>query len=231
MIETIGILSSILGLIGVVWAIINFVFKPYFRRQEEFKKICTLVDDSYKRWKELSYSARGGTIISHDDFLVVNKYRSKFKKKTPEIKAYLLRSAIQNGLGGNWGSWLEMNRNNKKILLPLFLALNKSAGFRPAWRSAYILEKLFSGNISEIDSFILENKIYKINNEPILDVIKKCNVESELLKITKNGNKEDGEKCQYVIEEIETFSKIINSFLKEQSITVTSCNTTQITCT
>jgi len=168
MVEQIGIIASILGIIGAVWAFIKFVFNPFFKRREEFKNICVVVEDSYKRWQELDFSSRGGAMISHADFLIVNKYRSKFKRKNSGLKSYLFRNAIQNGLGGNWGYWLDMNNDNKSILIPLFLALDKSGGLRPAWRSAYILEKIFQQNVDEIDSFIGKNKTMQINNNPIL---------------------------------------------------------------
>ncbi len=218
MIEKIGILASILGILGTIWAFIKFVFNPYFKNREEYKNICIVVNDSYKRWKDLSFSARGGAMISHDDFLTVNKYRHKFKKKNSEIRAYLLRNAIQNGLGGNWGFWLDMNKNNSNILLPLFLILDKSAGLRPLWRSAFILEKIFLRNINELDRFVTENKRISTNDKSILEIIRNNSVETEMLKLVKQGTKEEKTKIKYVIEECKTFSKEIDDFTKEQSI-------------
>ena len=218
MVEQIGIVASILGIIGAVWAFIKFVFNPFFKRREEFKNICVVVEDSYKRWQELDFSSRGGAMISHDDFLIVNKYRSKFKRKNSGLKSYLFRNAIQNGLGGNWGYWLDMNNDNKSILIPLFLALDKSGGLRPAWRSAYILEKIFQQNVDEIDSFIGKNKTMQINNNPILDIIKNKKVESEIHNMIKKGKKEEREKIQYLIEEFEKFSKEIDAFTNRQTI-------------
>jgi hypothetical protein len=216
--DKIGLIASVLGIIGAIVAFVQCIFKPYFKRRVEFKNICIVVEYSFKRWKELDYSTRGGAMISDEKFLVVNKYRLKFKKKNSEIKAYLFINAIQKGLGGNWGFWLDMNKDNKSIILPLILTLNKSAGLRPAWRSAFILEKIFLRNIDKIDSFVEENEKFHINNNSILDIIKNNKVESELLKISKKGTNEEREKLQYVIEEFEKFSKEINTFTKEQTI-------------
>jgi hypothetical protein len=179
-----------------------------------------VVNDSYERWKELGYTVRGGSMVSHDDFLIVNKYRSKFKNKSPEIKAYLLRNAIQNGLGGNWGFWIDMNKDNKLILLHLFLSLDKSGGLRPAWRSAYILEKIYSNKSSEINKFISENKEFNLNQKYFLDLIKGNSVEKELQKLTKRGTKEEKEKLRFVEEEILKFSKPANEFSKYQTIVI-----------
>ncbi len=218
MVEKIGTLASILGILGAIWAFIRFIFNPYFKKREEYKNICIVVNDSYKRWKELNFSARGGAMVSHNDFLVVNKYRYKFRKKSPEIRAYLLRNAIQNGLGGNWGFWLNMNKNNNNILLYLFLILDKSAGLRPMWRSAFILEKLFLRNTNELDRFVIENKKINIENKTILEIIRNNSVEEDMYNLVKNGTSEEKEKIKYVIEECKTFSKEVDDFTKKQSI-------------
>jgi hypothetical protein len=218
MIEQIGIVASILGIIGAIWAFIKFVFNPFFKRREEFKNICVVVEDSFTRWQKFDFSLRGGAMISPNDFLIVNKYRSKFNGKSSELKSYLFRNAIQNGLGGNWGYWLEMNKDNESILLPLFLALDKSGGLRPTWRSAFILEKIFQHNVNEIDSFIAKYEKLKLNNHAIFDIIKSKKVESEILNKSKKGKKEEKEKMPFLIDELEKFSKEIDTFTKTQTI-------------
>ena len=220
MFEGIEIAATIIGIIGAIWAFIKFVFNPFFKKREEFKNICNVVNDSYERWKELGYTVRGGSMVSHDDFLIVNKYRSKFKNMSPEIKTYLLRSAIQNGLGGNWGFWINMNKDNKLILYHLFLSLDKSGGLRPAWRSAYILEKIYSNKSAEIDKFVAENEEFHLNQKYFLDIIKNNSVEKELQKLSKKGTKEEKEKLKFIEEEILKFSKQINDFVKYQTIVI-----------
>lgn len=216
-IKLIEFAASVISIMGWGWASIKFVFKPYFKNRMEYEKICIVVKDCFKRWNELNYSARGGAMISHDDFLIVNKYRKRFKNKNLELKAYLFRNALQNGLGGNWGYWLYLNKDNVKIISPLVLGLNKSAGFRPNWRSAYILEKLFLKNIDKLDLFVNAEKL-QINDKSILEIIKNNKVESEIHRMSIKGTKEEKEKIQLVIEELDKFSKDIDAFAKEQTI-------------
>lgn len=218
MTEKIEIIAAILGVIGAFWAIVRYVFNPFFKKREEFNNIYTIVHDTYKRWEVLKYSVRGGAMISHDNFLIVNKYRSRFKRKKPEIKAFLFRNAIQNGLGGNWGYWLDMNKDNRLILLQLFLSLNKLGGLRPAWRSAYILEKIYAENISEIDRFISQNEKYDLNESYFIDIIKKNVVKKELHRLIQKGSKEEKEKLKYLPEEFLRNSSEINTFTKHQTI-------------
>ncbi len=220
MFEGIEIAATIIGIIGAIWAFVKFVFNPFFKKREEYKNICNVVNDSYERWKELGYTVRGGSMVSHDDFLIVNKYRSKFKNRSPEIKAYLLRNAIQNGLGGNWGFWINMNKDNKLILLHLFLSLDKSGGLRPAWRSAYILEKIYANKSAEIDKFVAENEKFHLTQKYFLDIIKSNSVEKELQKLSRKGTKEEKEKLKFIEEEILRFSKQVNDFVKYQTIVI-----------
>ncbi len=218
MFEKIEITATIIGIIGAIWAFIKFIFNPFFKRRDEYKNICNVVNDSYDRWKELGYTVRGGSMVSHDDFLIVNKYRSKFKNTSPEIKAFLLRNAIQNGLGGNWGFWINMNKDNKLILLYLFLSLDKSGGLRPAWRSAYILGKIYANKSIEIDKFIFDNKEFNLKQNFFIEIIKDNSVEKELQKLLKKGAKEEKEKLRFIEEEISKFSKQVNEFTNNQTI-------------
>jgi len=211
-------IASVIGLIGALIAVVQFIFKPIIKKCNEFKNICSVVEESFKRWKELEYSVRGGTMISHDYFILVNKYQSKFNKKDKELKSFLLRNAIQNGLGGNWGSWLYLNKDNETIILPLILTLNCSAGLRPVWRSAIILEKIFSKNSSLFDAFIPEKEKNNLSLETIVTVIKNRGVTDLVYDISKNGSKVNREKAQMVIEEFEVFSKELTAFAKEQTI-------------
>ena len=222
MIEIIGLIASIIAIIGALITGFQFVFKPYIRKRNELKKICTIVDENFKRWKELEYSGRGGTMISHDDFIMINKYRSTFNNKDKELRSFLLRNAIQNGLGGEWGKWLNMNRDNEKIILPLIIILKGSSGLRPAWRTAVILEKIFSANIETLDTYIPEKEKDNTSLISIVNIIKNKGIADMLNNLSQNGLKEDRDKAKMVLEEFETFSKELNDFAKEQTIIMTN---------
>lgn len=217
MTETIGIVASIIGIIGAILATIKFVFNPYFKKQEEYKYTKKVINESYDRWIHFEYAARGSAMIPDDTFLVVNKYKNNFKKKD-KLKAYLLINAIQKGYNGDWGFWLCENKDNDKILLPLFILLNKTYGLRPQWRSAFILEKIFQGNAIKIDSFLAKQKKFKVTDSSILEIIKDKKVQGEMTIRTRRGKREEKEKLSFVLDEIESFSKEINAFINEQTI-------------
>jgi transcriptional regulator with XRE-family HTH domain len=117
--------------------------------QGGYLKELALVNRHYQRWLSQKYHMRGGSAISYEDFLNVNSFRSAFAKESKTKRAFLLRCAIQNGMGGEWGKWLIVNTDNEEIVYPLMMALSNSKGQGPIWRAAIILEKTFG---TEIDT-------------------------------------------------------------------------------
>lgn len=213
----IEIIATICGILGTLWALIKFVFKPYFKRRDEYKFILNQVEESCKRWIELKYSGRGGTLISNENFLIANKYRSKFTLKSNEIRAFLLRNAIQNGLSGSWGNWLDMNKNNKQIIWPLIITLDESSGSRPMWRSSLILAQIFSNQIEKINDFI-PDQIDKSRFN--LRLIKKDEIEKELFTLNVSNNEDIKRKIGMVMDEYNRFSSMLDNFKQEQTILI-----------
>lgn len=216
--DTIGFIASILGIIGAIVASVQFLFKPYLKRKQQYKKVKNMVDERFKRWKELNYSMRGGSMIEREDFLLVNKHRSELIKLNDEVNAYILRNAIQNGLSGDWGNWLIENRDNDKITTPLIISLDESAGLRPAWRSSMILEKLFRNSPASIYNYIPDSIKDNPRIKSAIKIIEQEATSKELNRIIKNGSLENRKKVQMVMEEFELFSDKLDAFMKEQTI-------------
>jgi len=212
--EIIGIIASVIGIATFIWGIYKFI------GQTEYKKIFKVIDEHFQRWKESDYSSRGGTLIEYSRFLKINRFRSKFRKVEKDKMAFLLRNAVQNGMGGQWGKWLAMNTNNEKIVEPLILALDGTAGEKPMWRSAYILEKIFT---KEINQVAVQLKPELMNNEYVklaIEVIRTTGVEKYLENILQNKNEQGKRKsdAQLLLQEIEAFSKEIDNFTIKQSV-------------
>jgi hypothetical protein len=134
------------------------------------QRLASIIDARFLRWIELRYTGRGSTLIPYDEFLVVNSSRSAFVEADKQKRAYLLRCAIQNGMGGQWGKWLLMNSENERIVEPLFVVLQGNSGWKPVWRAAYILQKTFGNRIASAISLLHETlrdsqDIMKVVNE------------------------------------------------------------------
>lgn len=218
MFDTIGFIASVLGIIGAIVATVQFVFKPYLKRRQQYKEIKNIVDDRFKKWKEYNYSIRGGSMIDPEDFLLVNKYRSKFTKLDEEMKAFILRNSIQNGLSGDWGSWLIENKDNDKIIIPLIISLDESSGLRPVWRSSIILEKLFNNSPASIYNYIPASFESDPRIKSTIKIIEQKATNKELNRVFKSNSSENKKKAQMVIKELEIFSKKVDEFMKEQTI-------------
>jgi hypothetical protein len=106
----------------------------------------------------------------------------------------------------------------EKIIYPLVIALSGTAGQRPMWRSAYILELTFGKDINVInrkfDSAILE----KGNIKFVLGLISTTGVNDYLEHIQQQEEDERKTPASLVLEEIEEFSKIVDRYVREQSI-------------
>ncbi len=187
----------------------------------KFVEIINIIEERFQKWKDLNFSSRGGTLIKYDDFLEVNKYRDKFEKEQDKEKlSFLLRCAVQNGMGGQWGKWLIMNANNEKIVLPLIAALDEMGGWKPAWRSAYLLEVTLKNEIDSIcdklDTEILEDEYTKF----AIQILKEEGVKKYLHNIVNNNESKTKQvkDARIVLDEIRYFSNDIQEYIKNQNV-------------
>ncbi|MBF0136408.1 MAG: hypothetical protein H7833_04965 [Magnetococcus sp. DMHC-1] len=166
----------------------QFICKQFLGLNFQLSELINDICDRTKRWVEYNYLARGGTLIKYDDFLKINKYRSNLIVELGNNEnAFLLRCAIQNGMGGEWGKWVPYNTNNEKIILPLIASLDYSSGWKPAWRSAFVLERLYNINIYRI----IEKNAIKLSDDIatkfFIETIFDNNVVKLLFLETENG--------------------------------------------
>ena len=118
---------------------------PQWLRHAESAELATaqkLVAEHMRLWVDSNQSGRGDAIILPPDFKVVNANRLTFAGESKEVKAFLLRCAVQNGMSGQWGKWLLDNLDNELILRPLIRSFSTVGWHCPAWRAAAILEQL-----------------------------------------------------------------------------------------
>ncbi len=215
--DDIEIVSALIAIVIALFSFVQFVFKPYFRRKNEFVRINLIVNDNFKLWKELNNNFRGGAIIKNDDFNIVNKYRKKYTTKSDDIKAFLLLNAIQNGVSGLWGKWLNINTTNDEILQYLFSLLDESAGVRLAWRSALILEKLYEKHPISLSNLFPKTDNKKTNDA--LNLISQKSVINHITKISQKGSPLDlNQKANMVLNEYRIFEKDIEKFVQNQQV-------------
>lgn len=210
--EIIGLIASVIGIATFIWGIVKLIVWT------EYKKILKVIDAHFQRWEESDFSSRGGTLIEYSKFLEINRFRSKFRKAEKDRMAFLLRNAVQNGMGGQWGKWLTMNTNNEKIVYPLILSLDGTAGEKPMWRSAYILEKIFRKDISQVVDRLNPELENNENVKLAIKIMSMTGVEKYLENILQSEQGKRKSDAQLLLQEIKTFSKEIDNFTIKQSI-------------
>lgn len=213
--EILGVISSIIGIIGGFWAGIRFILKPILRKKRSYREVIDIIEEYFKRWKDVNYSFRGEPLIRYEEFFKINKFRSNLRKMNKEKIAFLLRNAVQHGLGGDWGYWLVINKNNEKVINALIPALDGTAGWRPMWRVAYILERTVGGKINSLYNEFSEMKENR-NAKFVLEIMKKTGTVRHLHSILKDPQEELKDKAQKVLQEIETFAEQIGEYTKNR---------------
>lgn len=215
MAETIGIISSIIGITGAIWASIRFILRPYLEKKRNCRNLINILEEHFQVWRDVSYSFRGNPLMKYEEFLQINRFRSKLRKTSDEKKVFLLRNAVQYGLSGDWGYWVVINKNNKKIIDALIPALDGTAGWRPIWRSAYILEKTFEDKINSLYEKLLNKMKENENVKFAFETMKTTGVERYLQSISRGTQKGLKDKALKVLQEIEEFSKQIEEYTKK----------------
>lgn len=214
--EIIGAIASIIGIISVAFAIIKFLLRPYIERKREYKNVLEIIDEHFKKWKELGYLARSDSLIIGDNFSKINKYQYKLQKLNKERLSFLLRCAVQNGMNGKWGDWLILNKDNDKIVSALVRALDGSAGWRPIWRSAFILEKTFWKKTKYLFNQLPAEMQQNENIKFVFNVMNEQGVYEYLLSMSKSNNENIKPKAQLVLQEMEQFSVQIAEYIKSK---------------
>jgi hypothetical protein len=213
--ELLSLIASIIAIVGGVWAFGKFILRPLNNKRREFSRVVKIIDDDFERWKENSYSSLDDYLIMGERFLEVNKFRDKLLKIEKDKLTYLFRCSVQNG---KWGEWLLINQDNDKIIPILILILDGGGGWRPIWRSVYILEKVFGKSINQLFNHLPEDKQENENIQFAFEVMKSKGVESYLKDLSKRTEDEWKTKARQVLHEIEHFSTRVNTYVKRRNI-------------
>lgn len=212
--ETMYVIAFLFGISATIWATIKFLLLPFF----EYRRILSVIKAKFLIWNSLDYPIQKDSMISQNNCLIINKYRSKFQKSDHKLKTFLLINAIQNGLSGDWGNWLCINKDNDTIICPLILFLTESAGLRAAWRSSFILEKVFQHDLPQFYTCIPNHLKYDRKIQDAIATIEKLGTEEELRWIVRNGSAENKKKAQRILEEKEKYASEIEEFAHQQTI-------------
>ena len=201
--DIINVIASLIAISGGLFTFIKFVLRPYLKKLSIINRIKV----NYGHWQSVRFVFRGNSLLKKEGFSEINSYRAKLSKLKKNILAYLLMNSIQLGMGGEWGEWLKVNKDNPHIIPVLLLALNGKSGNRPKWRSMYILENIFKD-----DAHFISEAFRIINDKGVENYLREYSLETE---------GEQKKKIEMVIDEINTFSKQTSDFASNQTITKT----------
>jgi|GEM_PF-6727895 len=213
-VDYIGLISSILGIVGALWGVVVLVFKPYFKKKEELGFITELIEDEYKRWKDIGYIERGDTHSIDGQFKRVDKYRKDLKSLPVEKLLYLFRCSLQNGMKGNWGKWLRLLPFSEDLILLLIEGIDGKTNLRPTWRRAFILQTIFKGKESLLRRVIPKTP----GSDELIQIIIANRLEEYLADLSKEkSSNELKPKAIAVLQEIKHFKNDVQLYAENIS--------------
>jgi len=195
----------------------NYLQQEKTKPSAQLLNLLKVIDERFEMWKSLKYSGRGDALISPNEFKPINKFRDMLTELDKERLAYLFRCAVQNGLNAEWGKWLWMNKDNELIVYPLVIVLDGIAGWRPRWRSAYILEITFGDDIALLIQGLSSEIIKDANTKAAFEVMATSGV-SEYLDTIAESNHEKKEEATLVKDEIAKFLDGLANYKDEQTV-------------
>lgn len=197
--EWLGLVAAIVGIVAGILSIIQFILKPFLHKRKifvEFSKI-------YESWKNSNHNFKY-LFENENDFLKLISHKKKLKNLSDEKLAFILLNSIK--FCDEMRYWFEKNRNNREAVRQTIIFLDGRAGWRPIWRSAFLLQNINSVIIDdvlkEIPDKIKEDERIKF----ALETIKNKSVKEYLSKVAQlDDDKEHKDKARKVLDEIKRF--------------------------
>ena len=191
----------------------------------ELTRLYAVVAEHFGRWQNASLAGQGAALLDGDRFIRVDAQRKYFAGQSKELRAYLLRCAVQNAPHGVWAEWLLLNLDNERIVPPLILALNAVQGRRPAWRAAAILARIFDGQIALLFDLLDAELRHQVETGPLaiedhVLVIDEAGVERFLHDKANDLNLDDKERrsARQVLDELHAQRQTLDDFAGRQEV-------------
>jgi hypothetical protein len=181
------------------------------------RDVLQATESRYRRWKELGYSGRGSALIPYDAFLAAEDHWGAFAGQDDLKRAYILRCAVQNGMGARWGKWLRSNAENRLIVEPLFMALQGDSGWKPMWRSAYILQATFGRQLEVAISRLAATSGRLALAQSVIEVMIGGPVNEYLSRVGSSGDRRDVD-AKLVSGEIAVFKPDLDDYAARQTV-------------
>lgn len=202
MAEWLGIVAAVIAIGSFTWALFKKILPNRVRNSQEIRNVRSIISFASGNWQQATYSSKNLHIISYEDFQKVMAYRHQLKMLTEDERLFLFVCSIVHGL---WGEWIPEDIATKKVIVAASMLTDGRRGWRPVWRSAYIIEKL-SGRIPERWQDVISDEVRDNSNFAQVEaVISTSSVVTYLEGMARGKNTHLVDKSYALLQEIDSF--------------------------
>lgn len=203
MIETLGLVAALIAIGGFIWAMIRHFQPEKAKRAQSLHEAKTTFTYCYNNWREATLSSKHLHLLSNEDFKNVAFHKNLITNLSENERLFMFVCSIVHGL---WGDWIPRDIASEKILIAVVTLLDGRRGWRPVWRSAYIIEML-AGESKDTWHIHVPKELQDNDNlKLVCKTISGIGVISYLAGLAKGDNPHLLDKSYALLQEIDAFS-------------------------
>lgn len=129
---------SVIGTVSAVIVLLKWILPRFTATVVSLRKAKGTIQYYFRDWNEAPVDSKNEFIIPYKEFLEVDRHRDRvFVANGHSVQSFLLTCAVVHRL---WPKWLKFEYHSQTVISSLATLLNGRAGWRPVWRSAYLLQ-------------------------------------------------------------------------------------------
>lgn len=199
----------------------TILYLPISRFYHSFiqKKIASNIlnrfNEKYNLWYTTKVNSKALYVLPYYLFSEVLVYKDYLKDISYNQKRFLFLSAIVNG---RWADWFPDYYRTSDMFADLSGLLYGSNGWRPIWRTAYILEKLSLIKEVNVRKEMGIDSVVDRNLNLVLDTIENKSTVEYLNDVVEQNKGSLSDKARMILNEIRAYDETIQSFIKNKVI-------------
>lgn len=203
MVEALGLIAALIAIGGFVWATIRYFQPEKARQAQALNEAKTTLEYCYDNWREATVSSKHLHLLSYEDFLKVAFHKNQIAALSENERLFMFVCSIVHGL---WGDWMPRDVASEKILTAVVTLLDGRRGWRPVWRSAYIIEMLTGESKNAWHIHVPKELEDNDNLKLVSKKISGIGVIPYLAGLAKGDNPHLLDKSYALLQEIEAYS-------------------------
>lgn len=203
MIEALGLIATLIAIGGFIWGVIRRFQPEKVRRAQALNETKTNLAYRYNNWREAPLSSKNLHHLSNVEFKNVVFHYNQITALSEDERLFMFVCSIVHGL---WGDWIPRDVAFDKILTALITLLDGRSGWRPVWRSAYIIEMLAGESKNSWYIHVPKELQDSDNLKLVRKIISGTGVISYLASLAKGDSRHHLDKSYALLQEIDAFS-------------------------